>query len=75
MVNDTFFNEFTLKLTRPAAAVVDALAEAGVLGGVPLSRLFPDDPACRDLLVVAATEMNSDGDIAQFAGALQEALS
>jgi glycine dehydrogenase subunit 1 len=75
VVNDTFFNEFTLKLTRPAAAVVDALAEAGVLGGVPLSRLFPDDPACRDLLVVAATEMNSDGDIAQFAGALQEALS
>ena len=39
ILNDSFFNEFTLELPRPAAAVVDALAAKGVLGGVPASRL------------------------------------
>ena len=35
VVNDSFFNEFTLRLPNPAAPIVDALAERGVLGGVP----------------------------------------
>src|SRR5690349_17485341 len=39
LLNDTFFNEFTLRLPRPAAPVVDALAGRGVLAGVPASRL------------------------------------
>ncbi|MCA9245372.1 MAG: hypothetical protein KDA32_15560, partial [Phycisphaerales bacterium] len=55
--NETFFNEFTLRLPRPAAPVVDALADKGILGGVPLSRLFPDDPAQANGLLVAATEV------------------
>ena len=73
-VTPRFFNEFTLKLPTAAAPVVEALAAKGVLGGVPVSRLDAD-PAFANHLVVAATETNSDADIATFASALKEVLS
>src|SRR5215212_1848688 len=40
VLNETFFNEFTVRLRRPAE-VVERLAERGVLGGVPVSRILP----------------------------------
>jgi glycine dehydrogenase subunit 1 len=73
VLNDTFFNEFTLKLPKSAAQVVEALAIRRVLGGVPVSRLLPD-AGLDDLLIVASTEVNSDDDRAQFVTALQEVL-
>ena len=73
IVNDTFFNEFTLKLSKPAAQVVEALASRRVLGGVPVSRLLPD-AGLGDLLIVAATEVNTDDDRAKFVAALKEVL-
>src|SRR5262245_21333399 len=73
VVNDTFFNEFTLKLPRPAAEVVEALASRRVLGGGPVSRLLPGT-GLDDLLVVASTEVNTDDDRARFVGALKEVL-
>jgi glycine dehydrogenase subunit 1 len=75
VITSSFFNEFTLRLPRPAAAVVDALAERGILGGVPASRLMPDRPDMRDLLIVAATETTSEEDCDAFAAALAECLS
>jgi glycine dehydrogenase subunit 1 len=74
LVNETFFNEFTLKLPKPAAKVVEALAKRRILGGVPVSRLYPDDPALANLLLVAATETVSDDDIAAYEAALKEVL-
>ena len=74
LVNDSFFNEFTLRLSRPAAGVVERLAARGILGGVPVSRLIPDKPALANLLLVAVTELNSDEDVAALAGGLEEAL-
>jgi len=62
LVTPAFFNEFTLKLPRPAARVVDALAKKGILAGVPASRLLPHDPSVEDLLIVAATETTTDDD-------------
>jgi len=50
------------------------LATKGILAGVPASRLLPHDPASRDLLIVAATETNTDDDAAAFAKALGEVL-
>ncbi len=41
---------------RPAAEVVEALAESGILGGVPVSRFYPGRADLADLLLVAATE-------------------
>ncbi len=66
-----FFNEFTIKLPKPAAPVADALVARGVLGGVPASRLMPHEPGARDLLIVAATETNTDEDFAAFEAALK----
>ena len=75
VVNDAFFNEFTVRLPRDAAAVVDELAERGVLGGVPVSRLEPDNAALADLLLVAATELTSEADARAFAARLREVLT
>jgi glycine dehydrogenase subunit 1 len=72
LVTDAFFNEFTLRLPRPAAQVVDDLAKVGVLGGVPVSRLYPGK--FEDLLIVAATETNTEDDIAVFEKALRGVL-
>src|SRR6202789_2819991 len=75
LITPSFFNEFTLKLPKPAASVVDALVEKGVIAGVPVSRLMPHDAKVRDLLIVAATETNTDEDCDAFAKALAEVLS
>ncbi len=69
-----FFNEFTISVKGKAADVVDRLAEKGVLGGVPASRLWPHRPELDSLLIVAATETNTDEDRAAFAAALEEVL-
>jgi len=74
LVNEHYFNEFTIRLPKPAAAVVEALAAKGVLGGVPVSRLEPGKPELENLLVVAATELTSDADIAAYAAALKEVI-
>ena len=73
VLNRTFFNEFTVRLSKPAAEVVEALAGKGVLGGVPVSRLLPG-AGLDDLLLVASTEVNTDDDRAAFVGALKEVL-
>jgi glycine dehydrogenase subunit 1 len=74
VLNDTFFNEFTVKLPKPAAGVVEALAARGILGGVPVSRFHPEREDVRDLLLVAASELTTESDAAALAGALQEVL-
>ncbi len=75
VLNDTFFNEFTIRVPGVAADVVEALAKKGVLGGVPVSRLEPERAALADLIVVAATEINTDEDRDAFAAALKEVLA
>ncbi len=70
-----FFNEFAVTLPQPAAPVVEALAQRRILGGVPASRFYPSYPELENVLIVAATEMNTDAEIDAFAGALTEALS
>jgi glycine dehydrogenase subunit 1 len=74
VLTPSFFNEFTLRLPKPAAVVVDELAAKGVIAGVPASRLLPHDPSVANLLIVAATETNIDEDFAALASALQEVL-
>jgi len=74
VLTPAFFNEFTVYLPKPAAAVVDQLAAKGVIAGVPASRLLPHDASVANLLIVAATETNSDEDFAALANALKEVL-
>jgi glycine dehydrogenase subunit 1 len=73
--NRTFFNEFAMRLPRPAAEVVEALAEKGILGGVPVSRFYPDRDELTDLLLLAATEMTTTEDMDRLEQGLREALS
>ena len=73
VLNRAFFNEFTVKLAKPAAEVVERLAEKGVLAGVPVSRLLPG-AGLDNLLLVASTEVNTDDDRAAFVAALKEVL-
>jgi glycine dehydrogenase subunit 1 len=72
--NKTFFNEMTVKLSKPAARVVDILAERGILAGVPASRLDPGHPDVEHLLVLAATELTTDNDIDMLVAGLREVL-
>jgi glycine dehydrogenase subunit 1 len=74
LVNHGFFNEFCLGLPVPAAGAVAALAEKGVLGGVPLSRFYPERNDLANLLLVAATEMTTDEDIDIYQHSLAEVL-
>jgi glycine dehydrogenase subunit 1 len=74
VLNETFFNEITIKIPGDAARTVERMAEKGVLGGVPVSRLLPDK-GLDDLILAASTEVNTDADRAAFAEALQGALS
>ena len=73
VLNDTFFNEFTVRLPKPAAEVVEALAGRDILAGIPVSRLLPD-AGLDDLLLVAATETTTTEDIAALGDALGEVL-
>lgn len=73
VLNGSFFNEFTLRVKGDAAALVERMAERGVLAGVPVSRLLPG-AGLDDLLLVASTETNTDEDRAAFVAALEGAL-
>ena len=72
LVNDSFFNEFTLKLPVEARPAVHAMVEKGVLGGVSLGRLYPGADALGNGLVIAVTETVTDEDIAALEAALKE---
>jgi glycine dehydrogenase subunit 1 len=75
LLNRVFFNEFALRLPRPAAAVVDALAEKGVLAGIPVSRLYPNRIELAEVLLVTATEMVTTTDLDRFKRELTKVLS
>ncbi|WP_370237511.1 aminomethyl-transferring glycine dehydrogenase subunit GcvPA [Brevundimonas sp.] len=69
-----FFNEFAVKLPKPAAEVVEQLANHHILAGVPYSRLAPD-AGMDDVLLVAATETTLDADIQILAKTLAKVLA
>jgi len=75
LVNDTFFNEFTVKLSKEARPVVRALADKGILAGVSLGRLYPGVDSLANGLVVAVTETTTSEDVETLASALEEALA
>src|SRR3954466_5733864 len=52
VVTPAFFNEFTIRLPKAAAPVVEALAQLGVIAGVPVSRLLPRDKTVENLLIL-----------------------
>ena len=74
VIAPAFFNEFTIKTPKTSGVVIDALADRGIIGGVPASRLWPSVAAIENLIVVAATEVTTPNDIAAYKTALNEVL-
>lgn len=65
------FHEAALLLDRPVGPVLSALAARGIVGGLDLSRFYPElGPA----LMVCATETKSSEDIRHYAAVLAELL-
>jgi glycine dehydrogenase subunit 1 len=75
VLNDSFFNEFTLILPQNARDVVRALADRQILGGLSLGRLYPDAPELANGLLVTVTETVTDEDIAALVAGLKEVLA
>jgi glycine dehydrogenase subunit 1 len=75
LLSRSFFNEFALMLTKPATDVVEQLAQRGILAGVPAARFYPTYEELRNVLLVTATETNSDDDFDALATGLAECLA
>jgi glycine dehydrogenase subunit 1 len=73
LLTPRWFNEFAFETPKPAGEVIAALAQRGVLGGVPASRLLPAAGMDRTI-IAAATECCTHDDIAAYAQALSEVL-
>ena len=65
IVNDDFFNEFTIQLPKDSTLVRDELLKRNIIAGVALKN---------DRMLLAVTELTSDEDIAQLVKALKEIL-
>lgn len=75
VLNDSFFNEFTVILPGDAREAVRTLADRGILAGVSLGRLFPGEQALANGLVVAVTETTTDEDVDALCAGLKEVLA
>jgi glycine dehydrogenase subunit 1 len=64
-----YFNEFVVRVPGRAADVLAALQERKILGGLDLGRFYPE---LADCLLVTATELTTEAEIAAYASALKE---
>lgn len=67
--DSNYFHEAVLKLNKPAVEVLAALTEKNILGGYDLSEAYPE---LGNAILVCATEMRTDEEIAAYAKALAE---
>jgi len=66
------FHENVLRLPANADAVLEALADKGIFGGLALAAHYPQ---LDNAVLVCATETKTDADLAAYAEALAEVLS
>jgi glycine dehydrogenase subunit 1 len=66
-----YLNEFAVRVPH-ATAVHARLLEHGVLAGLPLARWYPHDAGLADALLLCATELTTDEDIARLVAGLEE---
>jgi glycine dehydrogenase subunit 1 len=65
------FHEAVLRLDRPVAPVLSALARRGIFGGLDLTERYPE---LGHALLVCATETKLEADIQAYAGALADVM-
>jgi glycine dehydrogenase subunit 1 len=66
------FHEVALRLDRPVAPVLAALAEENILGGYDLSQDFPE---LGHALLVCATETKTDEDLQTYVATFSELMN
>lgn len=66
-----YFHEALIKINKPIAEVLTQLAAAGIAGGYAVGK---DYPQLSNTLLICATEMRTQEDIARYASALAEIL-
>src|SRR3954470_19902196 len=69
-----YLNEFAVRIPD-ARAVHRRLLDRGVLAGLVLADVLPDEPSLADALLVCATEVTTDAEIERFAEALAAELA
>ncbi|HTT02560.1 MAG TPA: aminomethyl-transferring glycine dehydrogenase subunit GcvPA [Steroidobacteraceae bacterium] len=67
-----YFHEAVVRLDRPVAPLLAALAKRDILGGLDLTGSYPE---LGHALLTCATETKTSGDIQRFASELRELLS
>lgn len=65
VLNETFFNEFTIEIAGDAKALVEKLTAKNIIAGYPVDK---------NKIIIAVTEVNSDEQIEALANALKEEL-
>lgn len=63
IINDTYFNEFTIETPKNAAEIVQQLSGCNIIAGLPVGE---------NQILLAATEMTTDQDIAELKHALEK---
>jgi glycine dehydrogenase subunit 1 len=66
-----YFHEALLRLNKPAHHVLQTLLYAGIAGGFAVDAHYPQLP---NTILVCATEMRTDEDIARYAQALKQIM-
>ena len=67
-----YFHEALLRLSTPTHYVLQALLSAGITGGYAVDSHYPQLP---NTLLVCATEMRTDDDIARYAQTLRQIMT
>jgi glycine dehydrogenase subunit 1 len=71
LFESALFHEAAISLPRPAAAVLERMRAAGILGGFDL---FADYPELGDAILICTTETKTAEDLDAYARALAEAI-
>ncbi len=66
------FHEFVIKLPRAAVEVLQALEHDGILGGLDLSRFYPE---LQNHVLVCATETRDDADLRRYCESMARVLA
>ncbi len=69
---EPFFHEAVLQFDRPVGPLIEALGQQGILAGYDLSADYPE---LGNALLVCATEMRTEEEIAKYATVLKAVMS
>lgn len=66
------FHEALLRFNQPASSILQQLHDAGIAGGYPVESHYP---GLKNTILVCATELRTDEEIAHYANSLKQIMS